>query len=594
MAAHRLLTSHPRKSSGANGGAPFSSISPHNSSAVRFRLRHLVLILCCISAFLFFFPLGGSNSSSEGRGGGVGKGLSAKERAGLMQFCPWSTRTKHVPTVILAGDQNHGPTENRTYFVTEPSSDSSSSKGPSSTPQPASFLPYAYPPRDMRLAQTLSTSPSDSRKHKPGSGRLGEGIPDDEPGQQVCRVHAVPSSPRPPVPPTFRKNSLMFGMSTTPDRVLWNLPVWSHWVPSSPHPPLDPTQHPQTSALPLVLVLTPPPNPTEQARTREAVEEANGMGMYVEMRPREADRFETRYFALVEEMWREAERRALEGVTTDWFIFSDDDTFFPDFDSLARLVSQFDPNEDHLIGTLSESTKQVAQWGHIAYGGAGIIVSRGAVQKMNKEGVWNHCLAKFGAAFGGDAMVTHCASLVMDKTPEEALKVDSTMHQLDIRGDGTGFFQSGFLITSLHHWGSWFTLFPPWTETGSGDLRKGITLVGKAAKAVGGDNWGRRYVFEEGKVVVNLGYSVVVEREPVAEDELAKSEHTWWEFETFHPIRPAQEEAVEKRTYYLTAVRSLDGDRGVVRLEHKNRDGERVDVVWDQRERKGGWRGKWV
>ena len=56
-----------------------------------------------------------------------------------------------------------------------------------------------------------------------------------------------------------------------------------------------------------------------------------------------------------------------------------------------------------------------------------------------------------------------------------------------------------------------------------GDLRKGIVLVGKAAKAIGGDNWGRRYVFEEGKVVVNLGYSVVVEKDPLTQGQLDQS-----------------------------------------------------------------------
>ncbi|GAA5976139.1 hypothetical protein JCM11641_003291 [Rhodosporidiobolus odoratus] len=548
---------------------------------VRFKLRHLVLVLCLISAGLFLFgPSSGPKGSKTGAGTTPAKALSVKEQQRLLNFCPLSTRTKHVPTVVLSGSQAELPNDNRTYFVTDSPSSSS----------PATFLPYAYPPRDLRLAQTLSASDTAGSKHKPGQGRLHEGlIPDDEPGRQLCKVHCVPSSPRPPVPESFQQYSIMFGMSTTPDRVLWNLPVWSHWVPAHPTPPLDPANHIHSSALPLVLVLTPPTNPTELARSREAMEEANGLGMLIQMRPREAERFETRYFALVEEMWKEAGRRALEGVQTDWFVFSDDDTFFPDFDSLARMLSQYDPSEDHLIGTLSESSKQVAQWGHIAYGGAGIIVSRGTVEKMNKDGVWSHCLAKYGASFGGDAMVTHCSALVMDKPPEQALNVQETLHQLDIRGDGTGFFQSGFLITSLHHWGSWFTLYPPWHETGAGDLRKGITIVGKAAKAVGGDNWGRRYVFEGGKVVVALGYSVTVEGKALSGNDLAKSEHTWWEFETFHPMRPGQEEGTDKRTYYLTGVRTLDFT-GVVRLEHKNREGERVDIVWDQAAKvKGRW-----
>ncbi|CEQ42010.1 SPOSA6832_03781, partial [Sporobolomyces salmonicolor] len=505
---------------------------------LRFHLRHLVLILCLLSLSLFFFagrgsfPLSLSSPSSAAQ--------KARERAKLLEFCPYSTSFKHVPTVILQGDQASDSTANRTWELTS---------GSPSSAKPVPFLPYAYPPRDLRLAQQM---PDVQRAPtKPGQGRLHEGVPGDEKGKQLCKVHEVPSSPRPRVPEGWKPSSVMFGMSTVPDRVLWNLPVWSHWVPAHSSP-LDPTNPVQTSALPMVLVLTPPPNPTESARTREAVEEAQGMGMYVEMRPREAERFETRYFALAEEMWKEAQRRQRDGgIKTDWFIFGDDDTFFPDFDSLARLLSSYDPEEDRLIGS--------------------------------------HCLAKFGASFGGDAMISHCAALVMDKDIKEALTLDETvhsgLHQLDIRGDGTGFFQSGFLITSLHHWGSWFTLFPPWHESGAGDLRKGISLVGKAAQAVGGDNWGRRYVFEGGKVFVSLGYSITVAKEPVSESDLAMSEHTWWDFETFHPTRPGQEEGLDKRTYYMTGVRTLSTD-GIFRLEHKNREGERVDLVWDGRQRK--------
>ena len=90
-------------------------------------------------------------------------------------------------------------------------------------------------------------------------------------------------------------------------------------------------------------------------------------------------------------------------------------------------------------------------------------------------------------------MVSACAAHVLSTTVAEILTLDSTLHQLDIRGDSTGWFQSGFLITSLHHWGSWFSVFPTWIESGTGDSRKGIMLLGKAGKHLGGDNFGRRY-----------------------------------------------------------------------------------------------------
>ncbi|GAA5937037.1 hypothetical protein JCM3775_001934 [Rhodotorula graminis] len=578
MAQGRILTSHRRKASFGSGGGG-SAVARFLPSFRPLQMRHLLLFLCCISFSIYWF------TSGSGDGGSSSLSASQKHTAQLTSLCPYSTSRRHVPTILLQGSQASSPNDNRTVAVLDTQAPGADT--------PAAFLPYAYPPKDLRFAQTLGAKGVQPR---PGAGRLTEGVhPDDERGEQLCPLYRVPSSPRPSVPASWRDSSVMFGMSTLADRVLWNLPVWAHWLPGAPKAPLDPTDAALVRELPLVLVLTPPTTAdqgnkhraavteTERRRAREAEEEANVLGMQIALRPREAERFETRYFALAEEMWVEAKRReADEGVKTEWFVFADDDTFFPDFDSLARLLSSHDSSGDYLIGALSESTKQVAQWGHIAYGGAGIIVSRGLLAKMNEDGVWAECLAKFGASFGGDAMVTHCAALATDQKVQDALTIDPTLHQLDIRGDGTGFFQSGFLITSLHHWGSWFTLFPPWHESGQGDLRKGVTLVGKAAKAVGGDNWGRRYVFEGGRVVVALGYSITVEAKPLALGDLAKSEHTWWEFETFHPIRPGQEEGVDKRTYYISGVRRLDKD-GIFRLEHKNREGERVDIVWDQR-----------
>ncbi|KAM0754798.1 hypothetical protein T439DRAFT_321844 [Meredithblackwellia eburnea MCA 4105] len=547
---------------------PLKSTHPQSMATIlggRFRIQHVFAIIGLYSIYLFV----------------ISPSTSRPPPPTSMSFCPYSSPRRHIPTVILQAEGHSERTINRTHWV--------------GGREPASFLPYSYPPRDLRVAQTTSSSSPGAQGgnpyHNRGKGNLGGGVHGGqglEDGKQLCEIHRVPSSPPPAIPKDWKNNKVMFGMSTTPDRVLYSLPVWSHWLPASPQA-LDPST-PAVKDLPLVLVLTPPPNPTEEARTREAMDEAQGIGMYIEMRPREADRFETRYFALVEEMWREAQKREAEhGIKTEWFVFADDDTFYPDFHSLVRMLASFDSESDRLIGALSESTKQVAQWGHIAYGGAGIYLSRALMAKINQPGHWQTCLEKYGGAFGGDAMVSACAALALDKTMPEIITLDDTLHQLDIRGDGTGWFQSGFLITSLHHWASWFSLFPPWHESGNGDLRKGITLVGKASKAIGGDNWGRRYIFEDGKVVISLGYSIAVHANPVTEEELDQSEHTWWEFATFHPNRPGLVESVDKRTYYLTGVRILDS-QGVARLEHKNREGERIDIIYDRRgEQKGGW-----
>lgn len=48
-------------------------------------------------------------------------------------------------------------------------------------------------------------------------------------------------------------------------------------------------------------------------------------------------------------------------------------------------------------------------------------------------------------------------------------------------------------------------------------------------------------------------------------------------------MRARQVEGLDKRTYYLTSSRLVR--EGVTVLEHANSDGERVDIVWDAREK---------
>lgn len=66
---------------------------------------------------------------------------------------------------------------------------------------------------------------------------------------------------------------------------------------------------------------------------------------------------------------------------------------------------------------------------------------------------------------------------------------------------------------------------------------------------------------------------------------MVSQEHTWFEYDSFYPMRPPLTEAKEKRTYYLTRVEQLTA--GVTRMEHSNREGERIDIVWDAREKRG-------
>lgn len=70
----------------------------------------------------------------------------------------------------------------------------------------------------------------------------------------------------------------------------------------------------------------------------------------------------------------------------DSFDNSDDDTWWSDISLVRSLLSGYNPAEDWLLGSFSEATQNLADNGRISYGGAGIIVSRALVRKMQPMG----------------------------------------------------------------------------------------------------------------------------------------------------------------------------------------------------------------
>lgn len=175
----------------------------------------------------------------------------------------------------------------------------------------------------------------------------------------------------------------------------------------------------------------------------------------------------------------------------------DDDTFYPDFDSVIEMLSTYNSKEDFIIGSLSDNAEAFQQFGYMAYGGAGVFISRSLMAKMNQPGVCmsaffqallrkssstddanpcltvQHCMDRFTHFFGGDAMLSYCAAYGMFPRNEAAsiaavktklisrLEVQPSLHQLDLK-DATGFFHSGRVTTSLHHLLSWTRPFPSW------------------------------------------------------------------------------------------------------------------------------------
>ena len=91
---------------------------------------------------------------------------------------------------------------------------------------------------------------------------------------------------------------------------------------------------------PLLLVLTPPYVGAEERHAKEVVAEAITRKLNVHIRELKAERFETRYLALAQEMWLTAMQREEEtGVVVDWFIF-----MFVKISSLSSRFFAFPPS----------------------------------------------------------------------------------------------------------------------------------------------------------------------------------------------------------------------------------------------------------
>lgn len=124
------------------------------------------------------------------------------------------------------------------------------------------------------------------------------------------------------------------------------------------------------------------------------------------------------------------------------------------------------------------------------------------------------------------------------------------LHQMDINGDPSGYFESGRRLLTIHHWKSWFSVNVP--------------MVANVSKACGDECVLQRWQFDDDTVLSN-GYSINeypggIEREGV---ELGKVEKTWdgelWRY--VHKIGPLREPVKEgvKRSLLLVEANVVEG-----------------------------------
>lgn len=267
--------------------------------------------------------------------------------------------------------------------------------------------------------------------------------------------------------PQYREHEakLMFGLATDVQRLRDNLNHMQLWMRSKGVS---------------VFALVPP-----DGGAPELEESWRKLGIDITIVQREASFFD-RLLSLVPDMLELAKSRYSGDI--DWYTILDDDTFIPSVSRFASTMAGYDHERPFYIGGLSEPKADLSGIGYFAYGGAGMIFSAGLVQELAPH--IPDCMATANVNWGGDGRLAEC---VMRYT-RTRLTYLRDLHQMDIVGDQSGIYESGFKPLSLHHWRGWANIPMP--------------KVAEVAALTGGRGLFQRFRFSDGYVLTN-GYSLV-------------------------------------------------------------------------------------
>ncbi|KAI4245603.1 MAG: hypothetical protein L6R40_002404 [Gallowayella cf. fulva] len=353
----------------------------------------------------------------------------------------------------------------------------------------------------------------------------------------------IPDTPITPV----NASRMHFGIATTLQRLEDSTPYIAQWL-----------RH--TEAKLFVVVIEPEKDldPTsKEMAVRQA--ELRKQGLDVTLLPplKKGELYTETYFSLAKVMYTHRTEEA------EWFVLMDDDTFFPSMRALLAMLDKYDPGREYWIGAVSEMWWSVARYGMMAFGGAGIFLSRALAAVIDE--VYDVCTTEMHPAAGGDERVMRC---VYGHT-ETKLTNEPDLHQMDIFGDLSGVYESGRLPLSLHHW--------------KGDDGYPVDLMSLVMN-ICGDCFLQRWQFGEDTVLSN-GFSIAVYPEGGLANGLdfSKAEETWESHTvdesvnpgTAHSMSPARPRlALDKQKIQYRLLESAYVD-GAVRQSyiHKGKEG---------------------
>lgn len=269
------------------------------------------------------------------------------------------------------------------------------------------------------------------------------------------------------------------------------------------------------------------------------------------------------YFCLIKLLY---ETRTPE---TEWLVLIDDDTFFPSLPYLvSHLESNYDASKEVLVAAMSDNMDQITSNGIIPYGGGGIFISVPLAASLTTPKVWDACITSYRDQ--GDQIVNDCLNEHSQVRPS----FDLGLNQMDIRGDPSGYFESGRRLLSVHHWKTWY--------------QANIPMAGNVSKACGFECVFQRWQFEDDTVLSN-GYSINNYPDGIAGMvKLDRVEKTWDGYmSTFvhymGPLREAVPKGQKRTAELVEAVEMQDVGVRQIYVERAGSDDDKdrvVELLW--------------
>ncbi|KAM0258002.1 hypothetical protein ACHAQJ_004045 [Trichoderma viride] len=332
--------------------------------------------------------------------------------------------------------------------------------------------------------------------------------------------------------PTANLSNVIFGVATTLSRLQDSAPQIAHWMSG-------------TGALFLAIVVD--ESVTDDSLTSlEWLYDSHDVSLTA-IRPWNCSfNVNEQHFAIIRDL------NDYSNQGTQWAAIIDDDTFFPSPYSITQLLSSYDASVPAYIGGLSESQGAVDYFGVMAYGGAGVFMSMPLVQQLDLH--VDDCLAE-SYTREGDGLLSGC---IYNHTQTQLTAIPG-LHQLDMRGDLSGFYESGGLPLSLHHWKSWHQ-----------------APVDKMAKIADfcGECFLQRWRFDGNTILAN-GYSISVYEDGISQADLDLIEATWEAAMGYESTMGKMRDRVEdgkKKSYRLIDAEEVDGNLRQVFVHHGSSD----------------------